>query len=93
MYSSFVLCTHTTICSHLLVHQNPESLLEGLDFDRDRTRVSNRTVDWTLATTQGYYILLSDIFRPGAIPANYGNAMQVVLDAAALQQIVLDEWV
>ena len=48
------------------------------------------TADWTLAATQGYYILLLDIFRPGAIPANYGNVMQVVLDAAALQQIVLD---
>jgi len=44
MYSSFVLCTHTTTCSHLLVHQNPELLLEGLDFDRDRTRVSNKNI-------------------------------------------------
>src|ERR1700722_20241262 len=41
MYTSFVLCTRTTICSHLSVPQNSDSLLEGLVIDRDRTRVSN----------------------------------------------------
>ena len=48
--------------------------------------------DWTLAATPGYYIWLSDIFRPGAIPANYGNATQVVFDAVALRQRIIDRW-
>src|ERR1700722_2716960 len=41
MYTSFVLCTRTTICSHLPVLQNLDSLLEGLVIDRDRTKISN----------------------------------------------------
>src|SRR3984957_17380817 len=41
MYTSFVLCTRTTICSHLSVPQNSDSLLEGLVIDRDRTKISN----------------------------------------------------
>src|SRR3984957_20612443 len=41
MYNSFVLCTRTTICSHLPVLQNSDSLLEGLVIDRDRTKISN----------------------------------------------------
>src|ERR1700722_11960214 len=41
MYTSFVLCTRTTICSHLSVLQKPDSLLEGLVIDRDRTKISN----------------------------------------------------
>src|SRR3984957_141747 len=41
MYTSFVLCTRTTICSHLPVPQNLDSLLEGLVIDRDRTKISN----------------------------------------------------
>jgi len=41
MYTSFVLCTRTTICSHLPVHLNQNSLLEGIVFDRDRTKISN----------------------------------------------------
>ena len=44
MYISFVLCTNTTTCSHLPVPHNQNLLLEGLDFDRDRTRVSNNRV-------------------------------------------------
>ena len=41
MYTSFVLCTRTTTCSHLPVLQNLDSLLEGLVIDRDRTKISN----------------------------------------------------
>src|ERR1700722_8861178 len=41
MYTSFVLCTRTTTCSHLLVHSDQNSLLEGLVIDRDRTKISN----------------------------------------------------
>ena len=44
MYTSFVLCTRTTTCSHFQVPQISDSLLEGLVIDRDRLKISNTFV-------------------------------------------------
>ena len=72
MYNSFVLCTRTTICSHLPVLQNSDSLLEGLVIDRDRTKISNSHHEWPCAVFQGNQGYARKLLREqGRAPQSY----------------------